>query len=300
MKVRWVTACSAVLAIVGAGAGHVSRTMSAATSTKAHVPASDTALGRYDFSRDPDTRTELPLKLTEISGLAVSEDGRIFAHDDERAIISEVNASSGQVVKSFAIGDRSIRGDFEGLAVAHGRFYMVTSDGTIYETAEGNDGERVRFERRITDLGAECEIEGLSYDPSSRTLLLACKECHKEALCNSITVFRWSIDSKALAKAATLRVPFAALQKVGLNTFNPSGIERDPQTGNYLLIAAKQRSIIEITPAGKLVASTKLARRWHRQSEGIAVLPNLTLAIGDEGGKKTGRGSLALYASRRK
>lgn len=297
MKVRLVTVRFGILAIVGAGLGHVART-GLASNTEAHATASETALGRYDFSRDPEGRTELPGKLTEISGLAVSEDGRMFAHGDERATISEVNASSRGIVKSFALGDRVIRGDFEGLAVANGRFYMVTSDGGVYEAAEGKDGERVPFELHTTGLGAECEIEGLGYDPSSRTLLLACKECRKEALCNSITVFRWSVVTKTLARTATLRVPFAALHSAGLNSFNPSGIERDPQTGNYLLIAAKQRAIIEITPAGKLVASAKLAKRWHRQSEGIAVLPDLTLAIGDEGVKKQGRGSLTLYASR--
>ncbi|MBC7791039.1 MAG: SdiA-regulated domain-containing protein, partial [Anaerolineae bacterium] len=84
----------------------------------------------------------------------------------------------------------------------------------------------------------------------------------------------------------------------GLNGLNPSGIEHDPQTGNYLIVAAKQRAIIEITPEGKLVATAKLAKRWHRQSEGIAIMPDRSLVIGDEGTKKTGGGSLTFYASR--
>ncbi|MBC7788949.1 MAG: hypothetical protein H7Z74_03295, partial [Anaerolineae bacterium] len=113
---------------------------------EAGLPAEESALGRYDMSRDPQRRVLLPGKLAEISGLAISQDGRMFAHDDERAVIFELNAS-GEIVKSFELGDRTVRGDFEGLAMAGGRFYMITSDGIIYEADEGDNGERVAFER---------------------------------------------------------------------------------------------------------------------------------------------------------
>ncbi len=300
MKWRVLSICLVTLVVAGTGVGYFAWIGPPASSIEAQVPASESALSRYDLSSDPYARVALPGKLTEISGLAVREDGRMFAFGDERAVIYELDVSRGEIVKSFALGDRIIRGDFEGLAIAEGRFYIVTSDGIIYETAEGKDGESVPFERRITGLGTECEIEGLGYDPASRTLLLACKECRKLALCDSVTVFRWSIVTKAVARAATLRIPLSVLKGAGLNAFNPSGIERDPQTGNYLVVSAHPRAIIEITPAGKLVASAKLAKRWHPQSEGIAILPNLTLAVSDEGSKKGRRGSLALYASRRK
>ena len=298
MKWLEVSICSVVLATVGTRIGHVARISPHASGIEAQAPARESALSRYDLASDPYRRLELPRKLTEISGLAVSEDGRMFGHADERAVISEIDVTRGVILKSFALGDR-VRGDFEGLAIAEGRFYIVTSDGIIYETREGKDGEQVPFDRRDTGLGVECEIEGLGYDPSSRSLLIACKECRKVGLCDSVTVFRWSIVTKAVARNTVLRIPLGVVRGAGLKGFSPSGIERDPRTGNYLLVAAKQRAIIELTPAGKLVASAKLAKRWHRQSEGIAILPDLTLVLGDEGVKKASTGLLTFYTSRR-
>ncbi|MGI9079137.1 MAG: SdiA-regulated domain-containing protein [Gemmatimonadaceae bacterium] len=298
MKWRVVAGWLGVLAIGSTGFGHVASIGLLLSGIDPREPAGESALGRYDLSGDPSGRVELPGKLTEISGLAVSDDGRMFAHNDERSVISELDVNSGQIVKSFALGDPIVRGDFEGLAIAGGRFYIVTSEGIIYETGEGTDGERVPFKRHITGLGTECEIEGLAYDPASRTLLLACKECRNGALCDWVTVFRWSIAKKAVARAATLRIPFRVARDAGLRAFNPSGIERDPKTGNYLIVSAQQRAIIELTATGKLVASVKLEKRWHRQSEGITILPDLTLVVSDEGRKKERPGSMTFYASR--
>src|SRR5687768_14749269 len=74
----------------------------------------------------------LPGALREISGLAVTPDGRVFAHGDERAIVSEVDYRRGAIVKSFALGSPILAGDFEGLAIADKRFFLITSTGRLY------------------------------------------------------------------------------------------------------------------------------------------------------------------------
>src|SRR5512147_3239724 len=82
---------------------------------------------------------KLPKKLDEISGLAFDEQDRLFAHNDERAVIHQIDWHRGSLVKSFALGDPPVRGDFEGIAVAASRFYLMTSDGMLYSAAEGDD-----------------------------------------------------------------------------------------------------------------------------------------------------------------
>ena len=57
------------------------------------------------FAAAPAQQRRLPRRLREISGLAVTSDGRLFGHDDERAVIYEIDVEGGQIVKSFAIGD---------------------------------------------------------------------------------------------------------------------------------------------------------------------------------------------------
>ncbi|HSH75825.1 MAG TPA: hypothetical protein VLA09_09090, partial [Longimicrobiales bacterium] len=87
-----------------------------------------TLLDRHDFGRRS-ARFDLPGRLDEISGLAVTTDGRLFGHDDERAVVHEIDPGAGAVEKRFSLGDPPLRGDFEGIAVVGERFFMVTSGG---------------------------------------------------------------------------------------------------------------------------------------------------------------------------
>ena len=280
----------------------------------AAVPASSggggggaSALAGYDFAAAPAARWELPRRLREVSGLAATEDGRIFAHDDERGLIHELDPRDGVLVKSFALVDggsgadggeqRPLRGDFEGLVAAGGRFYLVTSDGVLYESGEGRADERVTARALRTGLGARCEIEGLGYEPDGRVLLLACKTAREGVRADAVTIFRWSLAAGALdAARPSLVVPVAELARAGgpPRAFSASGIERDPRTGNYILVAARQRALAEVTPSGTVVAALRLPAARHPQAEGIALTPDGTLLIADEG-EESGAGTVAVY-----
>ena len=63
----------------------------------------------------PIARWLLPPELSEISGLALTDDGRLFAHNDESARISEIDYRRGTILKHFYAGEKDLRGDFEGL-----------------------------------------------------------------------------------------------------------------------------------------------------------------------------------------
>ena len=80
------------------------------------------------------------------------------------------------------MGERPIRDDFEGIAIVDERFYLVTSDGGIYESREGEDDERMLFNFYGTGVGRRCEVEGLAFEPSDRSLLLLCKSPRDDSL----------------------------------------------------------------------------------------------------------------------
>ena len=86
------------------------------------------------------------------------------------------------------------------------------------------------------------------------------------------------------------------LQRLDEKRFRPSGIERHPLTGNYVVVAALQSAIVEITPAGRVVAVVDLRRRNHPQIEGITFTSAGTLVLADEGGNRRAR--LTLYPRR--
>src|SRR5574339_266282 len=80
----------------------------------------------YDLASAPAASVRLPAELHEISGLAVSADGRVFAHGDEEGTIYQLDPRSGRVTKQFALAaegdtpdlgkkqrDGRVAGDFE-------------------------------------------------------------------------------------------------------------------------------------------------------------------------------------------
>jgi uncharacterized protein YjiK len=252
-------------------------------------------LDRYEFSAATLSQWRLPDKLNEISGLALTGDGRLLAVTDESAIVYELDTSEGRLVKAFALGEPTVRGDFEGIAWSAERVWLVTSEGVIYESAEGRDGERVAFQEHPTRLDERCEIEGLAYRAADAMLLIPCKKIKKKGGLAGLAIFAWSTSSRSLVPEQTLSLPSrdiaAALRT---NRFNPSGIAIAEPDGHLLIVAARQHAVIELDATGKLVATRVLPLALHRQAEGIEILPSGDILITDEGGGHKAR--LAIYS----
>lgn len=251
-------------------------------------------LDRCRLDAAPVDRVTLPHDLDEISGLAATESGRLLAHDDERGLVYEIDPVAGDIVKTFQLGAGDIRADFEGIAMEGTTVWLITSGGYLYQTSNGPAGASVPYRAVDTGLGARCEIEGLAYEPSGRVLLMACKTPLVRSLEDQVTVWRWSVEAGRLAADSMIAVPLRALSR--LREFHPSGIDRDPVSGHYLLVAANEREIVEITPAGAVVTSASLRRRDHPQAEGIAVLPSGGLLISDERHRGSGGGGRATVS----
>lgn len=256
------------------------------------------ALNGYDFGTDDARHVELQGRLREISGLAFDARSRLWAHDDERATAYRIDTTDGRIAASFDIGRNGARGDLEGIALAGSRFLLVTSDGKLVESAEGGAGETVEYtttDMRSTDL---CDdIEGLEYDPPANALLLACKTPHGRELRDRIVILRFSLRTRTLDAAPLLAVPVDALAEFGLDDgFSPSGIAIHPLTGTLLVIAGRERAIIEMSRDGRVLAAASLRNRYHAQAEGIAIARDGTLIIADEGGG--GDATLTFYPYR--
>ena len=109
-------------------------------------------------------RWALPDRLEEISGLSMTQDGRLLAHNDEHSIVYEINPDDGSITKSFQVGDqrKPLVDDFEGIAVSEEQVYLLTSTGRLYAFTEGADGESVL----VAEAGTE-----------------------------SVVIFHWSVDT---------------------------------------------------------------------------------------------------------
>ena len=284
-------ALAAALVLGACGAPAVGQAVGQATAPTvvAHT------FGRSLFAPAEDRHWGLPKRLTEISGLAVTRDGRLLGHADEKAVVSEINLDTGEIVKSFSVGDPAEPGDFEGIAVGEqDAVYLITSAGLLYRFMEGVDGAHVPFQTFDTGLGPICEVEGLAYHPAQRNLILACKVNHARPMKKTVALYAWSVRTHALMARPWLTASAPAVAvAAGVDGFHPSSVEIDPATGRIILLAAREGALAELNPDGSIVAARKLDAS-HNQAEGSAILANGALVIADEGGSGL-RGGISRY-----
>lgn len=251
--------------------------------------ANDTA----SWHRTPLAKWILPRELREISGLTLTKDGRLLAQTDEIGKVWEVDYRRGILVKRFALGEGGVKGDFEGIAAVDSVLFLLTSKGKLYEFHEGANHADVGYLEHDTKLRDNCEFEGLAYDPTIASLLLACKHVLDSTATDSIVIYRWRLDAKKSERLSRLAVGLPGVSgENNWRSFHPTDITIDPFTGDYVLIASKERGLIEITPTGAPVMARPLPPD-HVQAEGVSITKDSILILADEGG--TNLGMITLY-----
>ena len=250
----------------------------------------DSALKKYNIDKKESDEIELPSALNEISGLAVDANGRLFAHNDEKAVIFEIDPTTGLVKKKFFVGKWwAVEDDFEGIAIAGENFYLATSSGNIFEFMEGDDDKMVDFILYKTGLSSKNNVEGLCYDGELNALLVACKEDPGKGYKDERAVYRFSLKEKKLIEKPLFTISLKELKKhFDLKNFFPSGIDIHPVSKTFFVISSKgENAVIEISRSGEIIAAEKLPGKIHRQPEGISFLNDNTLVISNEAsGKK--------------
>lgn len=253
------------------------------------------AFGPSLFAGEPEMQWRLPRRLREISGLALTPDGRVMGHDDEIAVIYQIDIERGDVVKRFALGDPVLRGDFEGLAIdGGGAFYLTTSTGRLYRFREGDDHAHVAFEAFDTKLGEIGEIEGLAFHQADGKVIFACKTNYTPALRGAVALFAWSPATPEAPAEPWLTIPVVLLaDAIGARSFHPSSLEFDARTGRLIVLAGRENGMVELDAKGMLLSARGLGEH-HRQAEGATILTDGALIIADEGGDAHAR--MSRYA----
>lgn len=248
---------------------------------------------RQRVNHDAFRQWKLPGRLREISGLALTPDERLLAVTDERAVVYELDYTEGKITKSFALGDPPVRADFEGIAVLDDTIWLMTSDGLLFAAEEGADGQNQGYRQYETGLGDYCELEGLAQDVTARSLLLACKETDSRK--DKLMIFEWAVSQQGVERIRDIDVPEKSIGRlIDKKRISPSGIAVDRQSGDWILVAARQTALIRMKPDGDLIDAIILDKKGrHRQAEGIEMTVDGRMLIADEGGN--GRARLAVY-----
>lgn len=254
----------------------------------------------YAFKSNNAEQVRLSKSLNEISGLAISSDGNLFAHNDEMGIIYQIDAESGRILKDFQVGAFGVEGDFEGFAIAGNKFFLLESNGTLYQFEEGRENEKVELKIHRTRFSDKYEFEGLCYNHEINALLLAVKEYSGKKYKNMLLIFKFSLKDYAIESEPVFAIELKSLQKeYNLNGFYPSGIALSPLNGNYYIISSKgSPAIVEMNPKGEIINASRLDKALHHQPEAISIMKDGTLLIGDEKGKKSA--TLTRYMVKKK
>ena len=238
----------------------------------------------------------MPPELREISGLALLPNGHVLTHDDEFAVIYEIDPKTGIILKHFQL-DGKPHGDFEAITTVGPDIYLLESKGVLFKFNDGPDAGEVPFTKFDTKLGHECEFESLAYEPDSSRLLMPCKNVKSKALKGQLVIYHLPLPLTDTTNMSVMTV--AMTDVVGTNEwkkFQPSDMAIDPATKNYVMVGSREQGLVEITPDGDVVRSEPLPK-GHNQAEGVAVTPDGILIVTDEATHKPA--AMTLYRWRR-
>lgn len=233
--------------------------------------------------------------LSEVSGLAAVSEKSVLAHNDEHGIVYEIDLGSGKLLAVFALGEPTVRGDFEGIAASEDRVFLITSTGLLYDAERGEHGHRVKFNVYDTGVSDFCEVEGLdTVDETGDEFIILCKTLTDSRLSGRLVIFRWSLDSRK-----TVREPWISTEQANFLTarerekFRPSAIEWDAENQRLIIVSARNNMFVVLDDKGNLLFKKRLSKALHRQAEGVA-LTEAGLVIADESGGR-GRGVISIY-----
>lgn len=257
----------------------------------------------YDLNQ-PDIIYEIPPILKEISGLSISKDNQLLCLQDEDAVIFRYDLETNEISNRVLFGKSE---DFEGIERVGDDVYVLQSNGIIREIQNfGTDSQEVISHK--TFLSRKNDAEGLGYDSTTNSLLIACKGKAGDGKFynEKKSVYRFDLNTKTLQTEPILLfdkqtlydyIESKDLKKLSFKLkkkmpFNPSGIAA--KDGFYYTIASIGNMIIATDALGNIQYVSPINKKLLPKPEGITFDNKNRLIIASEGEK--GNGRIAIFS----
>lgn len=220
---------------------------------------------------------KLPQVLDEISGLAYyPKDSSLFAIQDEEGFLYKIFPYHPDSMMRWKFAGH---GDFEDLLILDSDFYILRSDGDLFECRINDSVSTIKYD--FPDKGNE--FESIYYDPQLRRIKLVCKDCEHD---KKKTLSTYSFDPVTKdydADSFKYDVKeIARIQGEDKIKFKPSAAAINPLNGKLYLLSAVNGLLVVVGKDGMIENAYDLDEALYKQPEGIAFAPDGTMFISNE------------------
>ncbi|WP_229208954.1 SdiA-regulated domain-containing protein [Dyadobacter luticola] len=242
----------------------------------------DTVNQEYDLEKPE--KFNMPESLFEISGITFNQgkNDTVYAIEDEDGKLFRL---AWHVIKQYHT-KFSKKGDYEDLCIVRDKVYVLKSNGVIFtfplSEAVFEEAENVIELKKWLPKG---EYEGMYGEEATGDLYVLCKNCPSDDSKKSVTgyVLNPSDTTKAVSTFAIDVDEIKAITGKVSRGFRPSGIAKNPLTGEWYMISAVNKLLIVTDKNWKVKSAFTLNGNLFIQPEGIAFDKEGSLYISSEG-----------------
>lgn len=254
---------------------------------------SENKLSHYDLTKAE--KFVMPESLLEISGIAFAGGNAdtIYAIQDEEGKLFKLRWNE----KKQTHTKFGKRGDYEDLAIAGNKIFILKSNGRIYSfpltEAAYEETDQAREWKSLLPPG---EYEGIFADEQSGKLYVLCKNCSEDRKNDFVTGYIFQTgDSVVAAGGFHLDLQaigaFTSKAKRGLRA---SGLAKNPVTGEWFILSSVNKTLVITDDQWKIKNAVHLNANEFSQPEGIAFDKRGNLYISNEGGDLS-EGNILLF-----
>ncbi len=250
----------------------------------------------------------LPGELKEISANVFRDNDHMACIEDNDGIIYMYNLQSRSIDEKISFAGN---GDYEGLAKVKNTWYVLRSDGFLFEVQE-QKGAKPIVKTYDLPLTVENETESLCYDSANNRLLVGVKEKDPTEK-DKKGVYGFDLATKKMSTDAVFYLESSKKdkdkedkkdkddddkkgkkKKKDRSEIKPSDFAIEPGTGELYILDGPSSRLIIADPKGNIKSSVQLDKHTFPQPEGLCFSPGGDLYISSEGGKN-GQGVIVKF-----
>lgn len=243
----------------------------------------------YDLNT-PSAVYNLPAELEEVSGIRLIDNNHMVCIQDELGEIFIYDLATESIERRIPFGKDN---DYEDVVILGKDAYVFESDGDIHIVRDYLDNEKRTVDKKETALKQKNNCEGLCYQESTHSLLIACRGragLDKDRdLDDYRAVYRFRLEDEELLEAPVMlvknddlldysnlnifaRISYKLASRMDPNgdiRFQPSAIDIHPISGYIYITSFVGRLMAIYDENGHLKTADRLDRMLFMQPEGL-------------------------------